>query len=260
MKRINLLWTGGLDSTFRLVELAHNEIEIQPYYIDDNSRPSNKNEKKAMKKIQQLLRKKPFTKAVIKDVKFISVDEVSIRPEIKEARENLYKINEFGSQYIILASFASQNNLQLEVGLESSDRSKATEILKRFGFLQLTSYTPVHVFNIDNWATHYKIDSDKANNDVVNIFQNLRFPAHLFNIEKIDEAELLNKWNCTDILKTTWFCHNPILGIPCGHCSPCKDAINEDMAWRVPKIGRVLGGLRYNFYKACGKVKKQFIK
>ena len=91
----------------------------------------------------------------------------------------------------------------------------------------------------------YKI-SKKCESEVCeNIFQNLRFPIHLFSIEKVEEANILRDWGYEDILKLTWFCHNPILGYPCGNCNPCKDALNEGMKWRVPLTGRILGTIRY---------------
>ena len=244
MMLINLLWTGGLDSTFRLVELAQQEIAIQPYYIVDAGRKSYIYEKKAMENILQLLRKKSLTKAEIRDVVFVQDKSIGENKEITMAWRNLHNFNKLGSQYDILSRFAFQNNLKLEVGLENSDRSKATVVLKKFGSLILKSYISESNPNISSWNTRYEINRDKALPDVINIFQNLRFPSHLFNIEKVEEAELLKKWGCEDILKATWFCHNPIFGYPCGNCNPCKDAINEGMAWRVPLKGRILGSIR----------------
>ena len=34
MKHINVLWTGGLDSTFRILELSKADVEVQPYYSE----------------------------------------------------------------------------------------------------------------------------------------------------------------------------------------------------------------------------------
>lgn len=90
--------------------------------------------------------------------------------------------------------------------------------------------------------------------ECLKIFENLHFPSHLFSLEKIEEAELLKKWGCRDILNSTWFCHSPVLGYPCGRCNPCKDALNEGMAWRVPMIGRVLGLVRGGCRKILSKI------
>jgi hypothetical protein len=33
---INILWTGGWDSTYRVIDLSFKEVVIQPYYLRDN--------------------------------------------------------------------------------------------------------------------------------------------------------------------------------------------------------------------------------
>lgn len=35
-------------------------------------------------------------------------------------------------------------------------------------------------------------------------------------------------------MNLSWFCHEPILGRPCGMCGPCEDAMMLGMQWRVP--------------------------
>lgn len=32
---INVLWTGGYDSSFRMVQLSKSNVMIQPYYLSD---------------------------------------------------------------------------------------------------------------------------------------------------------------------------------------------------------------------------------
>lgn len=254
MNKINLLWTGGLDSTFRLVELAHQNIEIQPYYIIDEERSSRANEEAAMNKILNLLRQKSFTKAIINDVRYISMDSVKEDTGITNAYNFFHQFNKMGSQYDFLARFADQNNLVLEVGLEGSERSKASQVLKKFGSLNLHSYNNLNDPKNTSWDSFYAIDKNEAHPFSKKVFGNLRFPAHLFNIEKIEEAKILNEWQCKDILMTTWFCHKPVLGYPCGRCNPCKDALNEGFAWRVPLKGRILGTIRYYIQGIARKV------
>ena len=261
MTKINLLWTGGLDSTFRLVELAHEDIEIQPYYIVDTTRGSIPQETQAMNKILSLLRKKPFTKATIQDVKLIPDTTILTDNDITEKWKFFVNTNKLGSQYDYLARFAKQNNLILEVGLECSERSKATNVLKEYGALQLHSYTSLESQkDINSWDCFYAITPESAHPYAKAIFENLRFPSHLFSLEKIEEAELLKEWGCRDILNSTWFCHRPIFGYPCGRCNPCKDALNEGMSWRVPVIGRILGTIRGVWNKSFGRVNRLLFK
>ncbi|NRR75753.1 hypothetical protein HRD57_10360 [Tetragenococcus halophilus] len=70
----NILWTGGWDSTFRVLSLVIlQNKEVQPYYIIDPGRASNEVELLTMEKIKkEVVRKFPNTKGLIK--KTISKD------------------------------------------------------------------------------------------------------------------------------------------------------------------------------------------
>ena len=37
---VNVLWTGGFDSTYRIVELSRLNVVVQPYYLLDEKRRS----------------------------------------------------------------------------------------------------------------------------------------------------------------------------------------------------------------------------
>ena len=238
---INVLWTGGLDSTFRLVELSREDVEVQPYYIEDSGRKSIPQEKKAMDRIYTILKKKIQTKALLKEIKFIKLEDIRLNDQITKSWEYFSQYNKLGNQYDFLARFALQNNLILEVGLENSTRSKAFTVLKEFGNLQEEKYESHGC----QWNKVYKISDNCKLKECGEVFQRLRFPKHLFSIDKLEEIELLKQWGCGDLIHHTWFCHNPIFGFPCGRCNPCKDALNEGLAWRVPMMGRILGSIRY---------------
>jgi hypothetical protein len=70
------------------------------------------------------------------------------------------------------------------------------------------------------------------------------FPAFMRNIEKTDEWAWLACHGYEEIAQSTWFCHRPVMGLTCGHCHPCQDALHEGMAHRVSTLGYVLGALR----------------
>lgn len=66
---------------------------------------------------------------------------------------------------------------------------------------------------------------------------------------KLEEVEYMKSIGLENIILKTWFCHRPVFGYTCGHCNPCKDALNEGMSFRVSKIGYVLGTLRLCYGK-----------
>ena len=53
MEERKILWTGGWDSTFRVIELSRKNVVIQPIYVLDSGRKSTDYELKAIDKIIQ---------------------------------------------------------------------------------------------------------------------------------------------------------------------------------------------------------------
>jgi hypothetical protein len=84
----NVLWTGGWDSTFRVLELAITKKEVvQPHYILDNERASTPQELQAMEQIKELMiRKFPYTKGLILDHRFMNKNDI---PPTKPSRRIL---------------------------------------------------------------------------------------------------------------------------------------------------------------------------
>ncbi len=60
MHTVHILWTGGLDSTCRVIELSRMEgITIQPYYLLDPRRHSTRQEIRAISRIFEDIRQHP---------------------------------------------------------------------------------------------------------------------------------------------------------------------------------------------------------
>lgn len=239
MKTINILWTGGLDSTYRIIELSRLNVTIQPFYILDKTRKSIAQELKAMRKITIDIKNNANTKAKLLPFKIINISDIHEDNSITKAWSILNKKYILGSQYDFLARFAKQYKLKLEVGLEKSERSKATMAIKG----ETTIYLEKRKLDDEIYSV-YVIDAVHSSNEGALIFQDLLLPASLWNMTKLDEVEGYKKLGFEKTLKETWFCHRPIFGLPCGHCNPCKDCLNEGMAYRIPRIGFLLGGVR----------------
>lgn len=90
----------------------------------------------------------------------------------------------------------------------------------------------------------YQIDTLKSSKEGNLIFKDLLFPSTLWHMSKLNEVEGYKSLGFEKTIKKTWFCHRPVFGLPCGHCNPCKDCLNEGLAFRVPLIGRILGTVR----------------
>ncbi|MBQ3608746.1 MAG: hypothetical protein IJA03_01725 [Bacteroidaceae bacterium] len=166
MKRtINVLWTGGLDSTCRVAQLSQMaNIIIQPYYIVDPSRGSIKYEISAMKNIAAIIRNNTKTTAELKDTILIKLNDIKGFPEITDSYKILRNKYLLGSQYDFLARFAKQENIALEIGLECSNRSKA----------YMTIIGESNELLEDKDIDELYVNTKTASKELNNVFENLR--------------------------------------------------------------------------------------
>ena len=236
-KIVNVLWTGGLDSTCRIAELSQQDVIIQPYYIMDPSRKSIPYELRAMATITELIRKNAKTTAELREIIKVELDNIEADEEISTSYENLRKKYKLGSQYDFLARFAKQKNMVLEVGLECSPRSKAYNTI----IGECKELVKNKEFN------RYEINRDVTSFDGIHVLERLTYPCTLWHKSKKEEVEYMKSLGLGNLIDKTHFCHNPIMGLTCGQCNPCKDALKEDMAWRVSILGQILGILRKYF-------------
>lgn len=238
-KLVNILWTGGLDSSFRVIELSQMEVTIQPYYIVDPVRKSLKYELRAIKRITDIIRKHSRTKAVLLDLIKITTADILPNVSIANAFNELHSKYVIGHQYELIARYAIQNNLRFEMSLEKSDRSKAVNCI--------LSETELVNFQDGEYKV-LRLNSGKSSRESILIFSNIDFPLSLWQITKKEEIDRLVELGHRDTIKYTWFCHFPVFGMPCGHCNPCRDSIKEGLAFRVPIKGRLLYYIYKPFY------------
>lgn len=218
---VNVLWTGGLDSTARIVELSRKPLTIQPYYIVDNHRVSTKKEVEAMKNIKETLLADKLTKAEIRPVISIMVSEITPDKAITNAWTALNKRYKVGSQYDFLARYAKQNNIILEVGIEKGDGRAQTAIHNESKMIKFH----------DESGINYRIEEESSSSDTNELFKYFTFP--LWEKDKHAEVRMMEELGAADIVGMTWFCHSPLFGGPCGHCNPCKDARHYGFSWRL---------------------------
>lgn len=229
----HVLWTGGLDSTCRIVELSLQETEVQPYYVLDPKRTSSKYEIKAMHDIADNLARRESTKFHLKDVILINLDEIAPDEVITSSWQVLKSKFSLGSQYDWLSRYAKQRDIKLEIGLQFSHVGR---VARAFG-------NTSRLYGGGN-CDCMMVDEEHSTTDIINVFGRFLFPNSLYHKSKLDEISMMRDWGFNDIIDMTWFCHSPVLGMPCGHCNPCKDVIKEGMSFRIQKKGYALGAIR----------------
>src|SRR5687768_2173151 len=99
---VKLLWTGGWDSTFRLLDLLLvKKRAVQPYYIISRSRQSCEMEIKTMEKIRNLIFKKnPETRKMLLPLITKERNSIAISKDITEKYNQLFSITYLGDQYV----------------------------------------------------------------------------------------------------------------------------------------------------------------
>lgn len=223
-----ILWTGGWDSTFRLLQLAEKSITIQPLYVVDSSRAGRKNEMKAMEKIRNEIIASNWNKATILEIKQYSTENIKRDEEIIQAYERIRSKYNIGSQYCWLAELCKMLDIErVEVGFEFSDRSKIKDAIWSEGSI-------IDDNSVSNGIK--RINCEESSKDIQLLFKYYVFG--LADVSKKDAENISREKGWLDIMKYTWFCHMPIHGKPCGMCNPCKDAMNEGMEWRMPPISQ----------------------
>lgn len=226
MERVNLLWTGGWDSTFRLLQLSEERKEICVYYFIDNGRKSRDIEMERMKEILLMIKKLPKYIAKISDINYIQVDEVMQTMKNKEISDIYLKLKQkykLGSQYEWFALYCNYKNIYLEIGIEYSSHSKMLKILN------------LEQVNLEKIKNDFLEERYIAKNEE-SLFYNFGkyFIFAITNYSKKDMEKISKEKDWIEIMGKTWFCHNPINKQPCGYCNPCKDAMNLEMEWRMP--------------------------
>lgn len=233
---VNILWTGGWDSTFRILDLAEKGIIIQPYYISDN-RKSESFELNAIGEISARLNELQSTKSLIMPLKILKSSEIPEDREITDSYNILRDQVFMGSQYDWLARFAKCYP-GFELCIHKDDT--AFNVIKTFGNVLKTQ---------NEVSSFYILDKSKSTEDLIKVFGNFHFP--ILDYSKLDMKRIAENKGYESIMDRTWFCHSPINNEPCGICNPCKYAIEEGMDFRFS----VKALKRYKFDKKINKLK-----
>ena len=222
---VNVLWTGGWDSTFRIIQLSTKDIIIQPHYLKDN-RKSQKFELNAIRLITEDIRNLASTRCTFRDLILMNVSDINEDKDITQAYKNIAENYRLGSQYDWLARY-SKNIKDIEIGDENG---RAIDSII-YGAIKANGDTKRIVD--DKKGEYYIIDKSVSSNDIIKVFGNYHYPILFYSkLEMKKEAE---EMGFIDIMNKTWFCHTPINNEPCGRCVPCMFTIKTGLEYRLSK-------------------------
>lgn len=211
-----LLWTGGYDSTFRLLRLLlDTPVNIQPVYIIDTNRPSTIKEIKTMHVIKEKLKLKyPSEHHRLLNNFYFSVHDIPANPEITDQYRKLCKGGHIGKQYEFLARFAHAFAMyKFELGYECDGYT---------GHYYMDELLHFHALKKRDPATGDFFEITLSGNapEGLSMFSYFRFPNRGLTRDAMKEYSI--KHGFYDILDSTWFCHRPMWNKPCGVCAPCE--------------------------------------
>jgi hypothetical protein len=242
---VNLLWSGGWDSTYRLLHLVLTRRKtVQPHYIIDPDRLSTRFEIHAMRNIKlHLFAKYAWTKTLLLPTIFTGLDDIRADKEITDCNERVLLDYRLGPQYGWLANYAVEHGIKdLELCIDKGP-----------GDLDRLLRPLLVLVDVDNEMS-YEMNRDEQDKLAGVVFRYFKFP--LFDTTKLDMERLSKEEGFYDLMLITWFCHRPRPnGTPCGTCSPCAYTIKRGLGRRISCISRI----RYRLSRAAkiaGLVKK----
>lgn len=247
---IAIFWTGGWDSSYRIVELSRQQVTIQPVYILDETRASNERELKAIETITEMLKAKEETVATFLPIDIINVKDIPENQEISDRVRYLMKEYGWGIQHEWTARVA-QKYPMIEMCIEKVVKGymPTRKMIDDRGRLVMSSH---------GWV----VDRDASDEYLVAALGNITLP--IFETTEKDMLENIKKWGYEDVMANIWFCHRPINGKPCGLCSPCHTKLDSDMGFLLSKKAkchcRIVTTIDKYLGKKCGIVYRYIIR
>lgn len=219
---VDLLWTGGWDSTFRLLQLVVAEgRSVRPHYIEVPVREGSAYELVAMRAIRDGIERRALGD-LLAPLQTVVEDDITPDPRTRPWIEALRARSKLGWQYEYLSRYACEvlpEGGRLELSVHLDDKAE--------GFLR------PHV--IRSGGTY--VMRDDVADEPMHLFDPFSFPLLDFN--KAEMAAAAQQGGFSDLMNLTWFCHTPHHGEPCGTCNPCIYTYHEGMGHRLPRAAHI---------------------
>ena len=214
--KYSVLFTGGIDSTYRLCQLAQDATAVvQPVYILFPNRPELEREIEAQDKILSYIHANPKTKARVLPIQRIPRDDIPKDQRIMDLEQPLGEIG-FGWQYLYIALYAKWNP-GVELCHETLPENFFTEKGLRFKETDGRRY----------------IEPDGLDDTLRLAFENVTFPImHITRQQMVDDLKI---WGYEGVWKYIWFCYEAIDGKPCGICDNCRIKLQEGLEFLFSK-------------------------
>lgn len=216
---VNVMWTGGWDSTFRVLDLAlRQQRRVQPHYVRRDARKSNAHELAAMRAILALVlhRHGPAVAGRIAPLIVAEHAALTIPPTLRQWHRALRQHYPLVPQYLFLHAYALHAGLtDLELGVVRSD--------------SLADFLRPHLVTAGDGL----ILAAEVRLPALALMRPFRFP--LLNLTKTEAGARAETAGFLPEMMLTHFCHRPLpTGAPCGNCYTCVQTAAQGLGWRIP--------------------------
>lgn len=220
MKHVNILWTGGWDSTFRLCQLSRMDgVEVQPVYFYKegvSDRTNWKKEIQAQNTLLPLLRQKEATKACILNPIRLTEKDLPQSKNFDQAFEKWKSSPLMPGQLHFLGKLPLLFP-KLEYCIEGPTlkrRQQGFKLGKTQVFLEEHGFR-FH-FRPDGYAD---MDTSQADPELKLLWGGFTFP--ILGITEMAMVPIIRSWCYEDLFKHTWTCDYGGEE-PCGVCHNCE--------------------------------------
>ena len=219
---INVFWTGGMDSTFNLIQkLLTTSNSVLPHYIVRHEDSTGKEIDTMITLRRAIIRKFPGVRTRFLPTNYTNEDYIPKFTEIDEEIKDLRKKVRVHEQYQILANYCK-------------------------------------AYKIEKIDVSYELQENDANSEGMSISQYIgrsdSFKCFVNPLEKLTKSDTYsyaksNNWH--DLLNMTSFCRRPKEknSVPCGTCGSCVDVVKEGLGFRLPFSSRIKAKIQIPFRK-----------
>lgn len=222
------LWTGGWDSTYRVLQRALlDETSVRPCYVVDRDRRSTGKEVDTMNGLLKTLKSHhPEVFARIEPPRYIALQAIPPHAEIQDAWRHLCDAYDIGTQYGWFARLA-----------EAADWTGVELAVYGGGRLRPMFGDHIQPHVRPDGRTTWTLGPDAPEPQRL-LFGRFAFP--FWELSKREALEQAGREGLTEILDdNTWFCFNPQDGKPCGTCRPCRFMVKDGLGNRIPRSGHL---------------------
>lgn len=216
---LHVLWTGGWDSTYRVLDLmVHaSPITIQPHYVLNPKRLSHRFELSAIERIRERAIQRWGNRLLTP--RTIDVDKIPISDTARQQHAELVQRFHIGPQYLWLAEYARSTGIdRMELCIHVDDKAYGV-----IAALRESEHCAA--------GTH---DTNAA--DLIRE----RFSFPILRLTKQQMRDKARASGFEDLMDLTWFCQIPTRDdTPCGFCNPCQWTMEEGLAYRIPRKRRI---------------------